>query len=179
MSFLPRMVPRYSHAPMGCGCGMGCSSNPGCGCGMGDDDALDPSKVKQLQVEINRFAGPSVAKAMRIRDTKLAVTGVLDLGTALFAVTLLQRRATSALEQGRGGQADLTALIAAMQNPVSYVSSNLDGVVQAIGLYADSLGLSGGDMPFDAKRALTDPKTMAIVGGLALGVFLFTRRRGR
>lgn len=129
-----------------------------------------------LQQHVNRFAGPSAPASLRVRASRLPITGVIDDATAIGAIVVAQRRAADALAtySDKASTDVLRDALVALANPVPFVRSHLPDMITIVSNYANAKGLPG---PEGATTILGMKKSTLIVAGLAVGALLFFRGR--
>ncbi len=159
------------------GAGLGCACQPALG-----DTAVPvaPTPEGYLQQQINRFAGPAVPQDVRYLEVALPVTGIIDMGTAIQAVLIAQRRAADAFARYRDNTSTdiLATANTAFADPIGYTVRNLGDLTLVVSNYADAKGLpKPGSVAGAASSLIGSPKALALAGGAAIAAFLLWRGR--
>lgn len=136
----------------------------------------DPAKVKQLEAQLNRYAGTTACPGCKA----VPVDGVLAPSDAVLALTIAYARISAAVAAGTAdviGGKIAAALGGALASPTlayAYVASHLDQMTAVLAGYADMHGL-----PPPRGASAFDWRVVAGALGL-LGVVVIARRgRGR
>lgn len=132
--------------------------------------------VADLQLEVNRF---------HVGGVDLPVNGLLDRATAFAAMMVVQKRANDAFVQyagqGAGGSTSIGDLLrdvnSGFGNPIGWIQNRVPEVTQIISLYGDAKGLPKARQSFTGIfDRLKDPKVLAVLGAVAVGLILRGRR---
>ena len=143
---------------------------------MGDVVAAPVGPWGALAAQVNRF-GPGAPSAYRfaLQPYSLA-TGNPDLGLAVTAATVFQRRAADAYNQfsDAGSAAAIARANQGLSDPLGFVTANLSEVTSVIGVFADSLGLApaAGDSALPSTVAGVDTTTLLMIAGIGLALWV-------
>lgn len=141
------------------------------GTGSGVPKGVDATMY--LTAQVNRFMGPKAPEKMRLRPDPLPLaTGKLDIGTAMFAVVLMDHRTAAAFAEDPSLNARIKRAYA---NPIGFVEQNMSEVVSGIQAYGDAMGAPPAQFP----GAGPSPNIkLAVAAVLGVGVlYMLTRRR--
>jgi hypothetical protein len=133
---------------------------------------LEPSTI--LRAQVNRFMGPGVPKQWRFREQRLPEVGPVDMGLAIHAVAIVQKRAAEAYEKDPAGAKDLlNRANTGFADPVGFVNKNFDMVLQTVTIYGDIHGLPKATIGGGGK-GIPIP---LLIGLVAAVLFVVTRKK--
>ncbi len=183
MSYLPIKVGKPGRPQLlGLGCACQAPARSALGIAVGEPipisanaSATSPvvEQIKDLQRQLNRF-GPDAPADVRFLKEPLPVTGVVDMGTGIHAILVVQKRAADAFATYHDNTSRdvLAAANAGFADPVGFVNANLPDVLTVVTNYADAKGIAA---PSLLSRLPVSPLVLA--AGLAVGALLFWGRR--
>jgi len=140
------------------------------------DDTVPSTPLAALASQVNRFGASAPAPYRFAGKTFSTSATMLEPDLALVAVTIYQRRAADSYAQfhDAGSEAEIAKANLAFANPVSFVSTNMGQVTQAIGSFADSLGLPSASSDAGSLTAVAGG-TLMMIAGLAIAFWVVTR----
>ena len=114
--------------------------------------SVTPDQVNTLIAQINRFFDPQTPDAYKLTGFNVAASGfptngTIDIGVAMAALTLVNKRATDAYNNAKttvdkaGASVMISQLGPAWQDPINFVTTNIGSITATIATYADLHGV--------------------------------------
>jgi len=144
---------------------------------MGDDSVQATGPAAVLARQVNRFMAAKVP--YQFITAPLPIGNQVTPELALAAVLIYQRKATDSFTQfhDEGSRLAIEAANMAFANPVSFVSSRMAEMTNAVSGMADSLGLPAAAS--DDQIVGMSKSTLLLIAGVVGVVFLMRKRGGR
>lgn len=160
--------------------GCTCQARRGLGASGDATGNVYATPVGMLQMHLNRFRGLDVPADIRFGDTKLPITGVVDMATGITAVLVAQKRAADAFARYKDNTTrDLLSTInSGFADPIGYTNANVGDLMLIAANYAQAKGRPDPATDGGGVGAMfAGTKGALLAGGLLAGVFLLWRSR--